>query len=274
MPTEALHVFAEVLQIDLTVIFKGRQSGVAGSRWPLSWQCKLRGQSLFFVSGGLFRPAERPGSTPRTDNGGGCRTRLRGAPSGQENGAADGPIRPVCTLTQNQIPQQAAGCLNLASSRRRRVCGSSFLDGRRARQGVARHVLARRRRCRVETVAHAKHAAVCSRAGCCIRAVRSQPTRRDESCSAVTEQSADVHPLLDPDRTCRAKTLAGERCRRLSEADGLCTFHLRHLRESAVLDPLEVADWTAEVAVLRVVDAGLPASAPDTGSDNDGRAGT
>ena len=98
-----------------------------------------------------------------------------------------------------------------------------------------------------------------------------QPTHREERCSAVPEQSADVHPLSDSDRTCHARTVAGERCRRLSEADGLCAFHLRHRRESAVLDPLEVADWTSEVAVLRVIDAGFPDGAPDTGSDSDRR---
>ena len=98
-----------------------------------------------------------------------------------------------------------------------------------------------------------------------------QPTHREERCSAVPEQSADVHPLSDSDRTCHARTVAGERCRRLSEADGLCAFHLRHRREIAVLDPLEVADWTSEVAVLRVIDAGFPDGAPDTGSDSDRR---
>ena len=96
--------------------------------------------------------------------------------------------------------------------------------------------------------------------------------RRKERFSVVTERSADVHPVPGSDRTCRANTVAGERCRRLSTADGLCAFHLRRQRESTVLDPLEIAAWDKEVAVLRVIDAGFLSGEPDAGSGRAGRA--
>ena len=88
----------------------------------------------------------------------------------------------------------------------------------------------------------------------------------------MTERSAAVHSVPGSDRTCRANTVAGERCRRLSTADGLCAFHLRRQRESTVLDPLEIAAWDKEVAVLRVIDAGFLSGEPDAGSGRAGRA--
>lgn len=104
-----------------------------------------------------------------------------------------------------------------------------------------------------------------------VRSRLSEP-RREERCSVVTERSAAVHSVPGSDRTCRANTVAGERCRRLSTADGLCAFHLRRQRESTVLDPLEIAAWDKEVAVLRVIDAGFLSGEPDAGSGRAGRA--
>ena len=93
----------------------------------------------------------------------------------------------------------------------------------------------------------------------------------DSGRSAGRADEAGREP--DPvDRMCGETTLLAEPCRRPAVANGLCAFHLRQARTMTVVDPLEVCDWTAAVALLRAVDVGFPGGASDGEPGDVGRA--
>ena len=68
-------------------------------------------------------------------------------------------------------------------------------------------------------------------------------------------EDAQHTPTAD-DSTCSAMTDHGEKCRRIADSDGLCTFHHRRVRGTGVVDPLELVDWTRGVQALGTLSAG------------------
>ena len=88
------------------------------------------------------------------------------------------------------------------------------------------------------------------------------------SADSAPDQAAIPAQMTEEfDSMCSAPTDLGERCRRIAESDGLCSYHSRRSRSAGVMDPLDLINWDSDTEALRAMSEGADRPAPGDGCD-------
>ena len=86
------------------------------------------------------------------------------------------------------------------------------------------------------------------------------------SADSAPDQAAIPAQMTEEfDSMCSAPTDLGERCRRIADSDGLCSYHSRRSRSAGVMDPLDLINWDSDTEALRAMSEGADRPAPGDG---------
>ena len=86
------------------------------------------------------------------------------------------------------------------------------------------------------------------------------------SADSAPDQAAIPAQMTEAlDSMCSAPTDLGERCRRIADSDGLCSYHSRRSRSAGVMDPLDLINWDSDTEALRAMSEGADRPAPGDG---------